>query len=47
MTKETIARLLVLVALIVFALATFSVPLGGLALVPLGLAIYMASRLFP
>lgn len=47
MPAFTISRLLVLIALIVFALAAFSVSLGNVALVPLGLAIYMASHLVP
>jgi hypothetical protein len=47
MPAFTISRLLVLVALIVFVLAAFSISVGNVGLVPLGLAIYMASHLVP
>lgn len=47
MRTFTVGRLLVLIALVVFVLAAFSVSLGSVGLVPLGLAIYMASLLVP
>lgn len=47
MATITVSRVLVLVALVIFVLATFGVGLGPISLVPLGLALYMASILFP
>ncbi len=47
MPAFTVSRLLVLIALIIFALAAFGVGLGGIGPVPLGLAVYMASHLVP
>lgn len=41
----TASRLLLLVAVIVFVLAAFNVAVGGVALVPLGLAFFAASFL--
>jgi hypothetical protein len=41
----TPSRLLVLVAVVLFVLATFSVSLGSVALIPLGLAFGFASFL--
>ena len=41
----TASRLLLLLAVIVFALAALSVALGSVALVPLGLALFAASFL--
>ena len=39
------AKMLILAAVIVFALAAFSVSLGSVALVPAGLALFAASFL--
>ncbi len=47
MPALTVSRLLVLVALIIFLLEAFHVGLGGIGLVGLGLAVYMASHLVP
>jgi hypothetical protein len=47
MPPFTASRLLVLIALVIFILAAFSVGLAGVSLVPLGLAFYMASLLVP
>lgn len=47
MPAFTFSRFLILVALIVFVLAAFGVSLGGLGLVPLGLAIWAAAHLVP
>lgn len=47
MPAFTVSRFLVLIALVVFVLAAFGVSLGSVALVPIGLAIYMASMLVP
>jgi hypothetical protein len=43
----TFSRLLVLIAVVIFALATFGVALGGLQMVALGLAIWAAASLVP
>ena len=47
MPAFTFSRLLVLIALVIFVLAAFGVSLGAVGLVPLGLAVYMASHLVP
>ena len=47
MPAFTASRLLVLVALIIEVLAAIGVGLGGIGLVPLGLAVYFASLLVP
>lgn len=47
MREITVSKVLVLIAFVVFVLATFGVALGGLAMIPLGLAIYTASLLVP
>lgn len=47
MPAFTVSRLLILIALLVFVLATFGVGFGSVGLVPLGLGIYMASHLVP
>lgn len=47
MPPFTVSRLFVLIALVVFVLAAFGVSLGGVGLVPLGLALYMVSHLVP
>lgn len=43
----TVSRLLVLVAVIVFVLAAFNVQVGGVAMVPIGLASWAAAQLVP
>lgn len=43
----SVARILVLVAVILFVLAAFGVELGMVGLVPLGLAIWAAAGLIP
>lgn len=47
MPPLTVSRVLVLIAVILFALAAFGVSLGSVALVPLGLAVWAASVLVP
>ena len=47
MPSFTVSRVLVLVAVILFVLAAFSVSLGPVGLVPLGLAVFAASWLVP
>lgn len=47
MPPFTISKLLMLIALLVFVLATFGVTLGVVALAPLGLAFLAASYLVP
>lgn len=47
MRNFTVSRLLVLVALVLFLLEAFHVGFGNLDLIPLGLAVYMASILVP
>lgn len=41
------SRLMVVVAVVLFALAAVGVSLGGILLVPLGLAVWAASELVP
>lgn len=43
----TASTLLVLVAVVLFALAAFEVTLGGVLLVPLGLAFFAAGHIIP
>lgn len=43
----TVSKILVLIAVIVFALAAFGVSLGAVSLVPLGLAVWAAAQLVP
>lgn len=43
----TVSKLMVLVAVILFALAAFGVTLGVVSLVPLGLAVWAAAQLVP
>lgn len=47
MPPFTVGKLFVLVALVLFVLAAFGVALGPVGLVPLGVAVYMASYLVP
>lgn len=47
MPPFTLSRFLVLIALVLFALATVHVGLGPLDAVAAGLAVYMASHLVP
>jgi hypothetical protein len=47
MPPFTAARVLILIALVIEVLAAFSVSFGGVALIPLGLAVYFASHLVP
>lgn len=47
MAPLTISRVLVLIALALFLLAAFGVSFGAVGLVPLGLAVYMASHFLP
>jgi hypothetical protein len=47
MRTFTVSRLLVLVALVLFLLAAFRIGFGTVDLIPLGLAVYMASILVP
>lgn len=47
MAPPTVSRLLILIALVLFLLAAFGVSLGSVGLVPLGLAVYMASHFLP
>jgi hypothetical protein len=43
----TVSRVLVLIAVIIFVLAAFGVSIGGVGLIPLGLAIWAAAALVP
>lgn len=45
MPPFTASRFLVVLAMVIFVCAAFGVNLGGLGLVPIGLAVYMASHL--
>lgn len=45
MSADTVSRLLVLLALVTFLLEAFHVGIGGVELIGLGLAIYMAADL--
>ena len=47
MPAFTVSRLLVLIALVLFLLEAFHVGLGGIEMIGLGLAVYMASHLVP
>lgn len=47
MPAFTLSRLLVLIALVIFALATVHVGIGPLDGIALGLAVFMASHLTP
>jgi hypothetical protein len=47
MRPITVSSVLVLIAAALFLLAAFGVSLGAVSLVPLGLAVYMASHLVP
>lgn len=47
MRPFTTSSVFVLIALVLFVLAAFNVGLGGVGLVALGLAFYMASHLVP
>ena len=47
MPAFTVSRLLVLIALVIFLLEAFHVGLGGIEMIGLGLAVYMASHLVP
>lgn len=47
MPPFTVSKLLVLIGLILFVLAAFNVAIGGVALLPLGLAFLAASYLVP
>jgi hypothetical protein len=47
MPAFTVSRLLVLIALVIFVLEAIHVGLGGIELLGLGLAVYMASHLVP